>query len=940
MTRLRHGFAIRLLLLAGLSCAFTRTTAAATVPGDFPTIQAAINAVVAGALPNGTTIDVQPGVYGEALVISSTNRSFTLRGTAGASATVVDAAGRNAAALTVYYATGQVVIRGLTFRNGAPPVAAGGGFVIQQSAPSFVDCVFEGNAAQFGGGGTLITASPTFNNTIIRNNLALRSGGGVYMVDGSRPVFTGGEISGNRSGTGAPGVGNVGVGGGIDSRNSSPTLRGTRIVLNRSTFAAGGIYHGGQFGSPYGVSALVVEDAEVSDNIASPYSAGDGPSEGGGIHIEDNAVATVTRARILRNRANSGGGLNAYRARYDVTNSMIDGNQAVARTDGGPAGGFGGGIHAISTNVGAVHPPSVVNLTNTVLRNSVGITGGGIVVTGDVGLPATLTLTNSLVDSNQAQNQGGGILLSRANLTAGNSMITRNVVTGGSTPFGGGMLISTESSAALSNTTVAQNTAGVYGGGIFMDGTAALDVNGSRLYDNRANLSSGFGGGGVFVGPNGNNTGQIVNSIVADNTGYQIVEHACPTTRLTYNSNTITPRAGSSDVYLSGCAPGHNITTIGAFNNLNNTSGNNSNLPRFVHFLAAPAAGRSFTLAWSAGRASTVTIGGVGTFNNTPTGTADVAPTTSTTYTLNASASGPNGGAYSPVTAGVTFVPMPAVRRATTVGDFDGDGRTEIGIFRPTNSNWYIRYAATGLGLIYPWGGVGDIPVVGDYDGDGLADIAVFRPSNGTWYIRFTVNGALASYVWGGGGDRPVQGDYTGDGKTDIAIFRPSNSTWYIRDSATGLMLNYVWGGPGDEPVQGDFDGDGTTDIAIFRPSTSTWYVRYTATGAGITLVWGGSGDIPVQADYDGDGKSDIAVFRVSTGQWFVRYTATGQGITLIWGGGSDVPVPGDYDGDGLGDIAIFRPSTGEWFIRFTANGSAQTLVWGGTGDVPVLKRQ
>ncbi len=244
------------------------------------------------------------------------------------------------------------------------------------------------------------------------------------------------------------------------------------------------------------------------------------------------------------------------------------------------------------------------------------------------------------------------------------------------------------------------------------------------------------------------------------------------------------------------------------------------------------------------------------------------------------------------------------VRRS--VADFDGDGTTDVSVFRPSTGTWYVSGGAT-----IAWGTTGDVAVPGDYDGNGTSDVGVFRPSTATWYVS-----GGATTAWGTTGDMPVPGDYDGNGTADVAVFRPSTGTWYVSGGATA-----AFGTSGDVPVPGDYDGNGTTDRAVFRPSTGTWYVS-----GGVTTAWGTTGDVPVPGDYDGNGTTDIAVFRPSTGTWYVS-----GGATMAWGASGDVPVPGDYDGNGTTDIAVFRPSTGTWYV----SGGATTS-WGASGDHPL----
>jgi uncharacterized delta-60 repeat protein len=66
-----------------------------------------------------------------------------------------------------------------------------------------------------------------------------------------------------------------------------------------------------------------------------------------------------------------------------------------------------------------------------------------------------------------------------------------------------------------------------------------------------------------------------------------------------------------------------------------------------------------------------------------------------------------------------------------------------------------------------------------DFDGDGKTDVSVYRPSTGVWYQLFSSGVPFGSPTFGLAGDIPVPADFDGDGKTDLAIFRPSTGEWW-----------------------------------------------------------------------------------------------------------------------------------------------------------------
>lgn len=273
--------------------------------------------------------------------------------------------------------------------------------------------------------------------------------------------------------------------------------------------------------------------------------------------------------------------------------------------------------------------------------------------------------------------------------------------------------------------------------------------------------------------------------------------------------------------------------------------------------------------------------------------------------------------AYATRIASFKFPNCLATRRPVT--DFDGDGKTDISVFRPAPGQWWFLRSSDNSNGAAAFGTSTDTLVPADYTGDGKTDLAFYRPSDGNWFVLRSENSTFYAFPFGITTDQPMPADYDADGKTDAAVFRASNSTWYINRSTGGTgIINF--GIAGDLPVSSDYDGDGRADIAIFRPSTATWWINRSS-GTTIAYQFGTASDRLVPGDYTGDGKSDLAIYRPSTGSWFVLRSEDLSFYAVPFGNSTDVPSPGDYDGDGKFDTAVFRPSDSTWYINRSTAG-------------------
>jgi predicted outer membrane repeat protein len=668
------------------------------VPDDVPNLSVAIDEI-----DDGGVIEMASGTYAApsgGFIISNPNKSFTIRPVPGASVTLSGSGSRPVVRFinSMPDTDSTVVFEDLVFADGYSTLdGAAGGVTLEGAAATFVRCSFRDNQSQAnvtGGGGTAVFLGSVahFTDCEWRENIARNEGAGLRVGEGSAAYVHRGRFIANLANP--PGHRGTATGGGLHVTDSVVWVTNSRFEGNQAGYAGGGAYALGTWQAPYTTprAELVLANCTFVGNRSErhPSVPAVGPTEGGAINVEDQTRATVTNSRLIDNSADLGGCMSVYRSEVEIVDSVFLGNQAVGV---GQSTGFGGCFKVSAADLPgeSVNFPSAdFVLADSFVQCRYGSTGaaaqvaaglwaggdicraygiGGCSTGGTLGFNRTVAALDGVVFADcdadwggiSQQGLAGAISSSLVDFDLTDSLVVACDATGDGSS-GGAMRIVFQSDARVAGTTIADNTAGDYGGAIYASGSA-LSFEDLQFFDNEFSPGSSEPetesfGAAIFAAPFDGSfgtasdlpvTGRLSSSVLSNNVGMPLFDddrNPQPINAVDYVNNQFYNTTFGTRIYRHSIAqsktPSELNSLVIAHSGVDKGSGNAglSSAPVLGSLLAAPSRVLPVTAAGD-GEPSTVSYlgyawdGGGATLDGVPvSGGRGWGPTTAGNHTL------------------------------------------------------------------------------------------------------------------------------------------------------------------------------------------------------------------------------------------------------------------------------------------------------------------
>jgi hypothetical protein len=581
------------------------------VPNTVPSLTAAFQTV-----PDGGVIELAAGTYtapAGGFQLNNTGKGFTVRpdGTG-----PVVLSGQNQYEIirfqsTSFGASGPLVFEDLTFQSGETSQAGiAAGVTVYEGEVSFIRCLFRLNASTAATvGGALYVAENSravIVDSIFEDNSAV-SGGAGLGVRGDSVVWVVGSVF-RRNRTNVPNHDPNSGGGGINVGNSDLWVADTRFEDNEAGGFGGGLYAIGNWLPPYTTprTTVVLANCEFDGNLAERDPSVTGsfpPTEGGAVNAEDQTLMTIFGSRFDDNQAMIGGGVNGYRSTIRIHDSIFRGNRATDRSSTGS--GFGGAVKVTSDDGagdGTNNRPTADLLVegcffhgqvhgtaaNAVVGGCLFSAGDGNRIDGDPTVPdvgtieenrATVVIRDSVFyecDSVGVFNQkgdGGAAYLALTDLLLEDSLVIECDArgSGSGTGWAGGLIGILHSDLVVTRSTFANNTAGLFGGAMVVQG-ANITMTDSSFFGNV--LDSQTYGGAMFSATDDvrgiSVTGTVSSCLFADHAGITIFDDdrnvvGLPVNDLRYTGNDFWAQSQGAAVYqnaLTGTANAAQLNSV------------------------------------------------------------------------------------------------------------------------------------------------------------------------------------------------------------------------------------------------------------------------------------------------------------------------------------------------------------------------------------------